>query len=98
MRPVTSAFMPDRPDVPAHRYDGRVAEEIETRWQDRWDASGTFTRPNPTGPLADGFEAMEGRPKLFVLDMFPYPSGDGPARRPSRSASSAPTSTPASSG
>ena len=24
------------------------------------------------------------RPKFYCLDMFPYPSGDGPARRPSR--------------
>ncbi len=45
--------MSDRPDVPAHRYDGRVAEEIETRWQARWDADGTYYAPNPTGPLAE---------------------------------------------
>ena len=69
--------MSDRPDVPAHRYDGRVAQEIETRWQAKWDADGTYHAPNPTGPLATGFEAMEGKPKTFVLDMFPYPSGDG---------------------
>ncbi len=66
-----------RPDVPAHRYDGRVADEIETRWQAKWDADGTYHTPNPTGPLADGFDAMRGKPKTFVLDMFPYPSGDG---------------------
>ncbi len=66
-----------RPDVPAHRYDGRVADEIETRWQAKWDADGTYHAPNPSGPLADGFEAMRGKPKTFVLDMFPYPSGDG---------------------
>ena len=69
--------MSARPDVPAHRYDGRVADEIETRWQATWDADGTYYAPNPTGPLADGFEAMRGKPKTFVLDMFPYPSGDG---------------------
>ena len=75
--PVSSASMSDRPDVPAHRYDGRVADEIETRWQATWDADGTYHAPNPSGPLADGFEAMQGKPKTFVLDMFPYPSGDG---------------------
>jgi leucyl-tRNA synthetase len=69
--------MSDRPDVPAHRYDGRVADEIETRWQATWDADGTYHAPNPSGPLADGFDAMQGKPKTFVLDMFPYPSGDG---------------------
>src|SRR5262245_24475716 len=57
-RPVTSAFMSERPDVPAHRYDGRVADEIETRWQAKWDADGTYYAPNPTGPLADGFDRM----------------------------------------
>ena len=33
-------------------------------------------RPNPAGPLAEP-EQVGGRPKLFVLDMFPYPSGAG---------------------
>src|SRR5207342_3683135 len=33
--------------------------------------------PNPSGPLADPEKlAARGR-KLFVLDMFPYPSGSG---------------------
>ena len=72
-----SARPDGRSDVPAHRYDGRVADEIETRWQAKWDADGTYYAPNPTGPLATGFEAMRGKPKTFVLDMFPYPSGDG---------------------
>ena len=35
------------------------------------------TRPNPAGPLAAGFERVAGRPPLYVLDMFPYPSGAG---------------------
>ncbi|HEV2089247.1 MAG TPA: class I tRNA ligase family protein, partial [Cryptosporangiaceae bacterium] len=65
-------------DIPAHRYTAALAGEIETRWQDRWEAEGTFHAPNPTGPLAaaDG-RNNAGRPKLFVLDMFPYPSGTG---------------------
>src|ERR1700716_86711 len=33
-------------------------------------------RPTPAGPLAD-VERLAGRPKLFILDMFPYPSGSG---------------------
>ncbi|WP_329520946.1 leucine--tRNA ligase [Spirillospora sp. NBC_01491] len=63
--------------APPHRYDARLANEIERRWQDRWEADGTFDSPNPAGPLADGFGRVAGRPKFFALDMFPYPSGAG---------------------
>ncbi|MGZ4770654.1 MAG: leucine--tRNA ligase [Ilumatobacteraceae bacterium] len=73
---MTSA--PTTPDdAPKFRYTGALAQEIELRWQDRWDFDGTFETPNPAGPLADP-EKIAGRPKkLFVLDMFPYPSGTG---------------------
>ena len=64
-------------DTPAHRYDARLANEIEARWQDRWDAEHTFWAPNPTGLLAEGAERIAGRDPFFVLDMFPYPSGAG---------------------
>jgi len=64
-------------DRPQHRYCAAFAGEIERRWQDRWEADQTFYTPNPTGLLADGAERAAGRPKLFVLDMFPYPSGTG---------------------
>jgi leucyl-tRNA synthetase len=53
-----------------------MAERIETSWQDRWQSEGTFHAPNPAGPWADP-EGVAGRKKLFVLDMFPYPSGAG---------------------
>ena len=43
---------------------------------------GTFNAPNPTGPLSEGFDRVAIRPHAFVMDMFPYPSGRGPARRP----------------
>ncbi len=64
-------------DQPPFRYNARAANEIELRWQDRWDTEGTFNTPNPAGPLAEGFERVAGRPKFFVMDMFPYPSGSG---------------------
>lgn len=64
------------PDKPAYRYDAALAATIEQRWQDRWEAEGTFEAPNPSGPLADP-DKVAGREKLFVLDMFPYPSGKG---------------------
>ena len=62
-------------DTP-YRYTAELAERIELSWQDRWQSEGTFHAPNPAGPWADP-EAVAGREKLFVLDMFPYPSGAG---------------------
>ena len=63
--------------APPFRYDARLANEIEARWQQRWEADGTFHSPNPSGPLSAGFGRVEGRPRFYVLDMFPYPSGAG---------------------
>jgi len=63
--------------APAHRYTAELAGRIELAWQQRWADDATFDTPNPTGDLAEGFERVAGRPKLFVLDMFPYPSGSG---------------------
>lgn len=60
-------------DTPAHRYTAALAGEIERRWQERWNERGTFHAPNPVGPLAGEVPAD----KLFVQDMFPYPSGAG---------------------
>ena len=50
-------------------YDPR---SIETRWQRRWEQERTFAAPNPGQA---GFDAS--KPKYYVLDMFPYPSGAG---------------------
>jgi leucyl-tRNA synthetase len=63
--------------LPPYRYNAQLATNIESRWQDRWEAEGTFNTPNPVGPLSGGFEAVKDLPKLFVMDMFPYPSGAG---------------------
>ena len=68
--------------TPRFRYGARLANEIELRWQDRWEREGTFHSPNPAGPLSDGalsagFDRMAGRPKFYLLDFFPYPSGIG---------------------
>lgn len=41
-------------------------QEIEARWRQRWDAEKTFKA-----------EQNSSRPKYYVLDMFPYPSGAG---------------------
>ena len=63
-------------EAPPFRYTAALAGELEARWQDRWEEEHTFEAPNPAGPLADP-DAVAGRPKLYVLDMFPYPSGTG---------------------
>ncbi|MGY1741049.1 MULTISPECIES: leucine--tRNA ligase [unclassified Blastococcus] len=63
--------------VPPHRYTPALAQQIELAWQDRWEAEGTFHTPNPSGRLSQGFERVADRPKYFLMDMFPYPSGAG---------------------
>ncbi|MFF1399051.1 leucine--tRNA ligase [Streptomyces sp. NPDC058287] len=63
-----------------HRYTAAMAADIEARWQDFWDADGTYEAPNPSGDLAGDTEAdraLAAKPKKFVMDMFPYPSGAG---------------------
>ncbi len=45
---------------------------FETRWQSEWLESQAFRAPSPGDPDFDPT-----KPKFFVLDMFPYPSGEG---------------------
>jgi leucyl-tRNA synthetase len=47
--------------MPIERYNAAVAE---ARWQKVWDERGIFATPNELS-----------RPKYYVLEMFPYPSG-----------------------
>ncbi len=47
-------------------------DDYEPRWQRTWLDRATFHVPNPGEP---GFDPS--RPKYYVLDMFPYPSGAG---------------------
>lgn len=46
--------------------------EFESRWQRQWLDSGAFRALNPGDAGFDGT-----KPKFYVLDMFPYPSGEG---------------------
>ena len=41
-------------------------KDIEQRWQQRWKEDKTYKT-----------EIDHNRPKFYVLDMFPYPSGAG---------------------
>ncbi|WP_405799565.1 leucine--tRNA ligase [Streptomyces sp. NBC_01506] len=73
--PAAAGAETTAPTAP-HRYTAAMAADIEARWQDFWDADGTYEAPNPTGDLA-GDPAVVARPKKYVMDMFPYPSGTG---------------------
>jgi leucyl-tRNA synthetase len=46
--------------------------QFEPKWQQRWAETEAYRTPNPGEP---GFDAA--KPKYYVLDMFPYPSGEG---------------------
>src|SRR5215813_7599688 len=41
-------------------------KQIEPKWQQYWEVNGTF-----------GAKVDATKPKFYVLDMFPYPSGEG---------------------
>ena len=63
--------------VPGGAFDAMAKQtydpsEIEPRWQEFWQARDVFRTPNPGDP---DFDAA--KPKFYVLDMFPYPSGAG---------------------
>jgi leucyl-tRNA synthetase len=50
------------------RYDPQA---IERKWQLVWDAENTWVVANPGSPEFD-----ESKPKSYVLEMLPYPSGE----------------------
>jgi leucyl-tRNA synthetase len=61
--------------APAHRYTAELAGQFERRWQQYWEEHGTFHAPNPVGALST--DQPLPADKMFVQDMFPYPSGAG---------------------
>ena len=80
--------MTTNPEETGFRYDAALAEKIEKSWQRTWEESGTFHTPNPTGDLGelDSQDAsspfgppadLSERESLYIMDMFPYPSGVG---------------------
>ena len=72
MSTSTHALTHAQNDTPTHRYTAALANHIESDWQSRWRHMETFRAPNPG---ETGFDAS--KPKKYVLDMFPYPSGIG---------------------
>ena len=65
------------PDAPRYRYTADLAGRIEQTWQDNWTRLGTFNVPNPVGSLAPTDGSPVPDDKMFVQDMFPYPSPEG---------------------
>jgi leucyl-tRNA synthetase len=45
--------------------------DVERRWQQFWETNKTFRTPDPDD------RAVAHKPKYYILDMFPYPSGAG---------------------
>ncbi|MHA7648722.1 leucine--tRNA ligase [Mycobacterium sp. ML4] len=64
-------------DAPRYRYTAELAAGLERTWQQNWARQGTFNVPNPVGSLAPADGSAVPQDKLFVQDMFPYPSGEG---------------------
>jgi len=64
-------------DVPPFRYTAELAGRLEQHWQHNWQRGGTFDVPNPVGSLAPADGSPVPPDKMFVQDMFPYPSGEG---------------------
>ena len=50
--------------------DTYAYEQFESKWQQVWEERKLFRAANPGEPGSD-------RPKFYVLDFFPYPSGAG---------------------
>lgn len=74
---MTDRPVDDHSDTPRHRYTAELAGAIERDWQETWARRGTFHVPNPVGSLAPTDGSTVPADKMFVQDMFPYPSGEG---------------------
>jgi len=59
--PISAFLVSDKPAMATERYNPRAAEP---KWQQAWENAGLFVTRND-----------DPRPKYYVLEMFPYPSG-----------------------
>ena len=60
-RRFPACFVSEKPAMATERYNPRAAEP---KWQTAWDEAKLFETKND-----------DPRPKYYVLEMFPYPSG-----------------------
>src|SRR5213592_2569618 len=65
-------FGSSRSSMSSDRRKAYPFDQIEPKWQAIWDERQLFHAPNPR---EKGFDPA--KPKFYVLDMFPYPSGAG---------------------
>jgi leucyl-tRNA synthetase len=49
-----------------HMVDKYIPQDIEPKWQRRWEETELYKTAH-----------VEGRPKHYILDFYPYPSGEG---------------------
>ncbi len=66
-------------------HDQYDPQEIERRWQAAWQEAGLFAADAPDAPtrapgkaaqkLGESAAAVLAKPKFFLMEMFPYPSG-----------------------
>jgi leucyl-tRNA synthetase len=63
-RQAAAAPAPGREAARGEPYDPRTVQE---KWQERWAALDPFRASD---------DPADGRPRTYLLDMFPYPSGD----------------------
>ena len=71
-RPPSTCILPAFSAMSTARRKPYPFSTFEPKWQQHWDRAQTFHAPNPGDP---GFDPA--KPKYYVLDMFPYPSGAG---------------------
>src|ERR1051326_6977170 len=65
-------FQTPRSSMSSERRKAYPFHQIEPKWQAFWEERQVFHAPNPG---EKGFDST--KPKFYVLDMFPYPSGAG---------------------
>ncbi len=70
-------------DAPKFRYSGALAQEIELRWQDRWDARRHLRDPEPGRPAGGPGQDRRPAEEAVRARHVPVPIRNRPARRPS---------------
>ena len=69
-------------DIPPYRYTAALAQEIELRWQDWWDAPPHVLHAQPGRPAGRPRAGRRARREAVRARHVPLPVGYRPARRP----------------